>query len=186
MNRDACRIAVRRRPQRPGRELVNLLAAPYWGTHPKRGASGRRFPHNMKPSSLYPTAKLRDAQRLKEMGHVATLMDYSRFNYLVRPGDKIDPALLLPRISPFDTLEQFYGAASIQWQLELGHVLAIVGGCDTQNKPGDQAGGGVAALPMDRQARAIKLLNEQLLPRRTGCSSRPSSSGRVRRSRSLA
>ncbi|MFG6432163.1 M57 family metalloprotease [Roseateles sp. LYH14W] len=38
------------------------------------------FPHNMKSSSLYPVAKLRDLQWLKAMGHTPSLMDYSRFH----------------------------------------------------------------------------------------------------------
>jgi len=32
------------------------------------------------------------------MGHTPTLMDYSRFNYVVQPEDKVDPALLVPGI----------------------------------------------------------------------------------------
>lgn len=210
------------------------------------------FPHNMKASSLYPTAKLRDAKWLQEMGHVPTLMDYARFNYLVQPEDKIDPALLIPRIGPYDvfathwgytpipsartpqeelpilqtwireqdskpwlrfsavklegeygelteavgdadavlattwgiknlqrivkqvpklavkadqddrTLEDLYNAIWAQWTRELGHVLAIVGGYESQNKHGDQPGAVFQALPRERQARAVKLINEQL------------------------
>ena len=43
------------------------------------------FQHNMKASSMYPAAKLRDPQWLKTMGHTPTLMDYSRFNYVRSP-----------------------------------------------------------------------------------------------------
>ena len=71
------------------------------------------FPHNMKSSSLYPTAKLRDAKFLKEMSHVSTLMDYSRFNYLVQPEDKIDPALLIPKIGPYDIFATRWGYTPI-------------------------------------------------------------------------
>ncbi len=46
------------------------------------------FQHNMKASSMYPAAKLRDPQWLKTMGHTPTLMDYSRFNYVAQPEDK--------------------------------------------------------------------------------------------------
>jgi hypothetical protein len=60
------------------------------------------FPHNMKASSLYPVDKLRDKAWLKEMSHVPTLMDYSRFNYVAQPEDGIDPELLRPRIGPYD------------------------------------------------------------------------------------
>ncbi|MEL4177294.1 zinc-dependent metalloprotease [Roseateles sp. PN1] len=71
------------------------------------------FPHNMKASSLYPVDKLRDAKWLKEMGHVPTLMDYSRINYLVQPEDKIDPALLIPKIGPYDIFATQWGYTPI-------------------------------------------------------------------------
>jgi hypothetical protein len=67
------------------------------------------FQHNMKASSLYPAAKLRDAQFLKTMGHTPTLMDYSRFNYVVQPEDKIDPADLVPKIGPYDKWATMWG-----------------------------------------------------------------------------
>nr|WP_295079181.1 zinc-dependent metalloprotease [uncultured Roseateles sp.] len=71
------------------------------------------FPHNMKASSLYPVDKLRDAKWLKEMSHVPTLMDYSRLNYLVQPEDKIDPALLIPKIGPYDIFATQWGYTPI-------------------------------------------------------------------------
>lgn len=211
------------------------------------------FRHNMKSSSLYPFEKLRDATWLKEMGHVATLMDYSRFNYLVQPEDKIDPTLLIPKIGPYDTfatkwgyapisgasrpedelptlnawakeqdekpwlrfstpkaelgdfgenteavgdadavaattlgtknlqrivkhlpkmalrpgqddkaLEELYGAVWGQWTRELGHVAALVGGYDSQNKHGDQPGAVFTPAPKARQQAAVKFLTDQL------------------------
>jgi hypothetical protein len=211
------------------------------------------FRHNMKSSSLYPFEKLRDPKWLKEMGHVATLMDYSRFNYLVQPEDKVDPALLIPKVGPYDifavkwgytpiptaktaqeevptlnewakeqdlkpwlrfstpkaelgdygenteavgdadavgattlgtknlqrivkhlpklairpgkddrALEELYGAAWGQWTLELGHVTAIVGGYDSQNKHGDQPGAIFTPATRAQQLRAVRFLNEQL------------------------
>ena len=71
------------------------------------------FPHNMKSSSLYPVDKLRDPEWLKTMGHVPSLMDYSRFNYLVQPEDKVDPALLVPRIGPYDVFATRWGYTPI-------------------------------------------------------------------------
>ena len=71
------------------------------------------FRHNMKSSSLYPVEKLRDPKWLKEMGHVATLMDYSRFNYLVQPEDGVDPALLIPKLGPYDLFAVKWGYAPI-------------------------------------------------------------------------
>lgn len=71
------------------------------------------FPHNMKSSSLYPVAKLRDAEWLKTMGHTPSLMDYSRFNYVAQPEDKLDPALLIPKIGPYDVFATRWGYTPI-------------------------------------------------------------------------
>jgi hypothetical protein len=67
------------------------------------------FPHNMKSSSLYPADKVRDREWVKTMGHVATLMDYSRFNYVAQPEDKIDPIDLIPKIGPYDRWATMWG-----------------------------------------------------------------------------
>jgi hypothetical protein len=67
------------------------------------------FQHNMKSSSLYPQEKVRDRDWVKKMGHVATLMDYSRFNYVAQPEDKIDPADLVPGIGPYDVWATMWG-----------------------------------------------------------------------------
>ncbi|MFN7693828.1 MAG: zinc-dependent metalloprotease [Burkholderiales bacterium] len=71
------------------------------------------FPHNMKASSLYPVRKLRDAQWLKTMSHSPSIMDYARFNYLAQPEDKLDPALLIPKIGPYDRFATKWGYAPI-------------------------------------------------------------------------
>ncbi len=71
------------------------------------------FPHNMKASSLYPVEKLRDPQWLKTMGHTPSLMDYSRFNYVAQPEDGVDPALLIPRIGPYDVFALRWGYTPI-------------------------------------------------------------------------
>ena len=61
------------------------------------------FPHNMKASSQYPVDSLRSASFLRRMGgHVATLMDYSRFNYVAQPEDYIPAELLIPNVGPYD------------------------------------------------------------------------------------
>ncbi len=67
------------------------------------------FQHNMKASSTYPVEKLRDPEWLKTMGHTPTLMDYSRFNYVAQPEDKIDPKLLIPGIGPYDKWATMWG-----------------------------------------------------------------------------
>jgi hypothetical protein len=207
--------------------------------------------HNMKASSEYPAEKLRDAQWLKTMGHTPTIMDYSRFNYVVQPEDKIDPALLIPQQGPYDLfairwgyapvpeartpdderpvldawareqdktpwlrfstsgadsadpgenteavgdadavystalglknlervmnnllpattrehedwsdLEQVYGRALGQWSTELNHVAAIVGGVESQEKYGGQAGVRFVPVSKERQQAAVRFLNE--------------------------
>jgi hypothetical protein len=67
------------------------------------------LPHNMKASSLYPFEKLRDRDWIKKMGHTPTLMDYSRFNYVAQPEDRIDPADLIPKIGPYDIFSIVWG-----------------------------------------------------------------------------
>jgi len=67
------------------------------------------FQHNMKASSLYPADKVRDREWVKKMGHTPTLMDYSRFNYVAQPEDRIDPADLIPKIGPYDKWATMWG-----------------------------------------------------------------------------
>jgi hypothetical protein len=67
------------------------------------------LPHNMKASSLYPFEKLRDPKWLKENSHTPTIMDYSRFNYVVQPEDKVPPADLIPKIGPYDVFAIKWG-----------------------------------------------------------------------------
>jgi hypothetical protein len=64
--------------------------------------------HDMKASSLYPVDKLREPEWLRTMGHTPSIMDYSRFNYVAQPEDKIDPKDLVPKIGPYDIF-------AIQW-----------------------------------------------------------------------
>ena len=72
----------------------------YVVTHEVGHALG--LPHNYKASGMYPADSLRSESFLRRMGHVATLMDYSRFNYVAQPEDGIPPELLLPRLGPYD------------------------------------------------------------------------------------
>ncbi len=61
------------------------------------------FPHNMKASYAYHPDSLRSAAFLRRMGgHVPTLMDYSRFNYVAQPEDNIPVDLLVPQVGPYD------------------------------------------------------------------------------------
>ncbi len=67
------------------------------------------FQHNMKASSQYSLAQVRDPQWVKEMGHVSTLMDYSRFNYVAQPEDGIPVEDLFPGIGPYDKWATMWG-----------------------------------------------------------------------------
>jgi hypothetical protein len=67
------------------------------------------FQHNMKASSMYTLAQVRDRSWVKQNGHVSTLMDYSRFNYVAQPEDGIDPADLIPKIGPYDKWATMWG-----------------------------------------------------------------------------
>jgi len=67
------------------------------------------FQHNMKASSMYPAEKVRDREWVKKNGHVATLMDYSRFNYVAQPEDNIDVEDLVPGIGPYDLFATMWG-----------------------------------------------------------------------------
>ena len=67
------------------------------------------FQHNMKASATYPVDKLRDLQWLKTMSHTPTLMDYSRFNYVAQPEDKIPFEQLIPQIGPYDKWATMWG-----------------------------------------------------------------------------
>ncbi|MSR36435.1 MAG: DUF5117 domain-containing protein [Gemmatimonadetes bacterium] len=80
----------------------------YVVTHEVGHALG--FPHNMKASAMYPPDSLRSASFLERMGgHVATLMDYSRFDYVAQPEDNIPPDLLVPRLGPYDRFAIMWG-----------------------------------------------------------------------------
>ena len=71
------------------------------------------YQHNMKSSSQYALDSIRNPDFLRRMGHVATLMDYSRFNYVAQPEDHVPPELLIPRIGPYDIWATHWGYAPI-------------------------------------------------------------------------
>lgn len=71
------------------------------------------FQHNMKSSATVPFDKLRDPQFLHTMGHTPSIMDYSRFNYVVQPEDHINPADLVPRVGPYDIWATKWGYTPI-------------------------------------------------------------------------
>lgn len=71
------------------------------------------FQHNMKASSQYPQEKVRDREWVHKMGHAPSIMDYSRFNYVAQPEDKIDTKDLIPGIGPYDVWATHWGYAPI-------------------------------------------------------------------------
>lgn len=62
--------------------------------------------HNWKASSHYSVAQLRDPKFTAENGVSASIMDYSRFNYVAQPGDGVKQ--LIGKIGPYDKF-------AIQW-----------------------------------------------------------------------
>ncbi|WP_257311887.1 zinc-dependent metalloprotease [Geothrix fuzhouensis] len=91
-------------------DLMGELLA-YVVTHEVGHSLG--FPHNFKASSQYPFDKIRDKAWVKKMGHVSTLMDYCRFNYVAQPEDGFAPADLIPKIGPYDTFAVKWGYTPI-------------------------------------------------------------------------
>jgi hypothetical protein len=67
----------------------------------------------MKASSMYPQEKVRDPQWLHKMGHTPSIMDYSRFNYVAQPEDRIPVEDLIPRVGPYDVWATKWGYAPI-------------------------------------------------------------------------
>jgi len=65
--------------------------------------------HNLKASSTYTLAQVRDPKWVKENGFVASIMDDTRFHYVAQPEDNIDPADLIPKIGPYDKFAISWG-----------------------------------------------------------------------------
>jgi hypothetical protein len=72
--------------------------------------------------------------------------------------------MLLPATThsgePYDDLEELYGRMLGQWTLELNHVTGIVGGFNSQQKHAGQDGVRFIIVPKERQAAAVRFLNE--------------------------
>lgn len=65
--------------------------------------------HNHKASSLYPADSVRSRTWVHTMGHVPSIMDYARFNYVAQPEDSIDVNDLVPRVGPYDRFAIMWG-----------------------------------------------------------------------------
>jgi len=78
---------------------------------------------------------------------------------LKRVADMLLPATSHPG-EPYDDLEELYARMLGQWATELNHVTGIVGGFNSQQKHGGQDGVRFVIVPKERQAAAVRFLNE--------------------------
>jgi hypothetical protein len=78
---------------------------------------------------------------------------------LRRVADMLLPATSRPG-EPYDDLEELYARMLGQWATELNHVTAIVGGFNSQQKHSGQDGVRFVIVPKERQAAAVRFLNE--------------------------
>lgn len=69
--------------------------------------------HNMRASSLYTVAQVRDPAWVREHGHTPSIMDYARFNYVAQPEDGIAVEDLIPKVGPYDTWAIRWGYAPV-------------------------------------------------------------------------
>jgi hypothetical protein len=67
----------------------------------------------MKASSIYSLEQIRDKAFLHQYGHTPSIMDYSRFNYVVQPEDGVPVADLIPKIGEYDKFAIHWGYAPI-------------------------------------------------------------------------
>lgn len=70
--------------------------------------------HNHKASSMYPADSVRSRTWVHTMGHVPSIMDYARFNYVAQPEDSIDVNDLIPRVGPYDRFAIMWGYTPIR------------------------------------------------------------------------
>jgi hypothetical protein len=80
----------------------------YVATHEIGHALGLR--HNFKAHSAYTVEQLRNPEWTRRWGTAASIMAYSRFNYVAQPGDD---AGLFPRFGPYDYFAIQWGYAPI-------------------------------------------------------------------------
>ncbi len=81
---------------------------------------------------------------------------------LKRVADMLLTATTTEKGEPFDDLEEVYNSMIGQWRLEMGHVTAIVGGFNTQQKHVGQDGVLFMPISKERQIEAVKFLNDNV------------------------
>ena len=86
--------------------------------------------HNFKGHSAYSVARLRSKEWTQRWGNSASIMDYSRLNYVAQPGDN---AYLLPRFGPYDyfAIEWGYGQFT-RTGMQEGNVVTEVASTDAE------------------------------------------------------
>jgi hypothetical protein len=98
-------------PQETTGELLRYIV-----THEIGHALGLR--HNFKGHSAYSVAQLRSRDWTEKWGNSASVMDYSRLNYVAQPGDN---AYLLPKFGPYDYF-------AVEWGYKQFTQIAVVDG----------------------------------------------------------
>lgn len=78
---------------------------------------------------------------------------------LKRVADMLLPATSQPG-EPYADLQELYERMLGQWATELNHVTGIVGGFTSQQKHGGQDGVRFVIVPKERQAAAVRFLND--------------------------
>jgi hypothetical protein len=79
---------------------------------------------------------------------------------LQRVGKMLLSATTTQKGEPYDDLTEVYGRLLGQWVLEMNHVVSLVGGFDSQQKHIGQDGVRFKAVSRDRQAAAVKFIQE--------------------------
>ena len=79
---------------------------------------------------------------------------------LQRVMEYLIPTTTAEKGESYDDLSEFYGRVLSRWSLEMGHVANIVGGVEGRQKNIGQDGVRFTPIPRERQADAVKFLNE--------------------------
>jgi hypothetical protein len=79
---------------------------------------------------------------------------------LERVSNMLFAATTTEKGEPFDDLQEFYGRMLGQWAVEMSHVVNIVGGFNSVTKHVGQDGLLFTPVPRERQASAVKFLND--------------------------
>ena len=81
---------------------------------------------------------------------------------LKRVADMLLTATATEKGEPYYDLEELYNSMIGQWRLEMGHVVALVGSFNTQQKHVGQDGVLFTPVPKERQIEAVRFLNDNV------------------------